>query len=447
MQEEQQTHPKHPWPNYPWYVVGLLALAYAVSYLDRLIISLMVEPIKADLGLSDTQISLLIGLSFALFYTTCAIPFAWLADRYNRRNIIVSGITIWCLMTAACGFARSFLFLFIARMGVGLGEAALVPAGNSMIADYFRKDQLGRALGIFTSGIALGAGLALVLGGQVLSWIGPTKVYEISGLGSFAGWQVTFIVLGVVGLGVALLMMTVREPARDHDRDGVAANPQATIKQTIVYFREQANVYVPLFVGYAFAQTCFFAITGWIPTLFIRVYEWDVARFGTAYGLLIGICGVIAVIGSGWVSDTLFKRGIKDAHWRVIIAAFCVLPGYMLLPFFKTGESTLALLAFANLGAFAAATAAPAAILLSTPNRFRAMATALFFFTINIIGMTSGPFFVAVLTEHVFKSPNSIALSLAVVSGVSWVFAMSFIVYGMRAYRRRISEVLEENPA
>ena len=232
-------------PFYRWYMVGLLAVAYAVSYIDRLIISLMVDPIKADLALSDTQVSLLIGLSFALFYTTTAIPIAWLSDRYNRRNIIIAGVSTWCLMTSACGFAKSFMMLFIARMGVGLGEAALAPAANSMIADSFPKEQLGKALGVFASGIAIGAGLAMVIGGQVLAWIGPSKPYDLPLVGTISGWQLTFIILGAAGILLALLMFTIKEPKRKNDA-GKAIEASSTsgpsLKETLRFFKQHKSV-------------------------------------------------------------------------------------------------------------------------------------------------------------------------------------------------------------
>ena len=430
-------------PAYRWYVVTLLAIAYAVSYIDRLIISLMVDPIKASLALSDTQVSLLIGLSFALFYTTTAIPIAWLADRFSRRNIIVSGITVWCLMTTACGFARSFSTLFIARMGVGLGEAALAPAANSMIADSFPKEQLGKALGVFASGIAIGVGLSFVVGGKMLAIIGPSKPYELPIIGTIVGWQLTFILLGLAGLLLAALMFTIKEPERKVDGPNSAAQENSSgpsLSETFTYFKTQKMIYGTLFLGYAAAQTAFFATGAWIPSLFLRVYEWDIATFGLYYGIIIGIMGLVGVTAGGWACDYFYKKGVKDAHWRIVLVSFCFIPLYALVPVFDNGFVTMGLLATGNLAAFAAAIAAPAAILLITPNIYRAMATALFFFSINIIGMTSGPYFVALLTEKFFKDPNSIAEAIAIVSLCGWAIAMIILWIGFKYYRARIQE-------
>jgi len=334
-------------PAYRWYMVTLMAVAYAVSYIDRLIISLMVDPIKADLALSDTQVSLLIGLSFALFYTTSAIPIAWLADRFSRRNIIVSGITIWCLMTTACGFARNFTTLFIARMGVGLGEAALAPAANSMIADVFPKEQLGKALGVFASGVAIGAGLSLVIGGQMLAFIGPSKPYELPMIGTISGWQLTFIILGLAGLLVGALMFTIKEPKRKIDGPNSAAQAKssgASLSETFAYFKEHKFIYGTLFLGYAAAQTAFYASGAWIPSLFLRVYKWDIATFGTYYGLILGVMGILGVMAGGWACDHFYNKGIKDAHWRIVLAAFCFIPLYAFIPIFDDGFVTMGLL-------------------------------------------------------------------------------------------------------
>lgn len=231
-------------PLYRWYVITILALAYAVSYIDRMIISLMVDPIKASFDLSDTQVSLLLGLSFAIFYTTSAIPIAWLADRFSRRNIIIAGITVWCLMTSACGLVKGFPSLFLARMGVGLGEAALAPAGNSLIADAVPKESLGKAVGLFAGGIAAGVGIAMMAGGWVLSAIGPDKIYRLPVIGELAGWQLTFIIVGLAGLGVGALMLTVKEPKRRDDHSDEGSGSSATIRETLEYFTKYKAVYL-----------------------------------------------------------------------------------------------------------------------------------------------------------------------------------------------------------
>ena len=177
--------PEAPWPNplYAWFVVGVLMLAYMNSFIDRQILSLLVEPIRADLGISDTQVSLLAGLAFSIFYTLMGVPLARLADQSNRRNIILVGIGSWSIMTALCGAAQNFWQLFLARIGVGVGEAALSPAAFSMIADYFPKQRLARAISVYSMGVYFGAGLALMIGGVVIKMVSalPPTVLPVIG--------------------------------------------------------------------------------------------------------------------------------------------------------------------------------------------------------------------------------------------------------------------------
>ena len=206
--------PPYPDTGYSWYVVVVLTLAYTVSFIDRQIMALMVEPIRRDLGISDTQMSLLLGLAFAIFYTLLGIPIARLADRYSRRLIIASGITIWCLMTAACGLARNYTQLFAARIGVGVGEAALSPSALSMISDYFPKETRGRAVAFYTMGIAMGVGLAMIIGGQVIALVSAAPPVVLPVLGELYAWQTVFLVVGLPGLLMAVLMKTVKEPVR-----------------------------------------------------------------------------------------------------------------------------------------------------------------------------------------------------------------------------------------
>lgn len=440
MAETNEAAKKSSFGYYKWLIVAILAFAYAFSYLDRLIITLMVEPIQSDFDLSKTQMGLLMGTAFAIFYTSCAIPFAWLADRYNRRNIIIAGITIWCTMTAVCGLAKNYLTLFLARMGVGLGEAALVPSANSMIADYFDEDQIGRAFAVFAIGIAMGAGLSYIIGSQILAAIGPTSIYSLPVVGELKGWQFTFFILGLAGLSIAVLMLIVKEPKRKFDgpAEAIEVKSNPSVSQTITYFITHARVYGPLYFGYACAQTCFYGVGLWTPDLFIGVFEWDVATFGTVYGLIVAIIGSVCAVGGGVACDKLYSKGIHNAHWLVLVGAICFIPIYCFIPIAGNGAIVMGILGVTLFGSFAAAAAAPAAIVLTTPNEYRAIATALFFFTINIIGLMLGPLIVGYLADNVFQSANGLPISMAVLSATAWVSALMVLFTGRKAYSARI---------
>ncbi|MBT7799203.1 MAG: MFS transporter, partial [Gammaproteobacteria bacterium] len=208
-----------PSPTIAWYAVGILFVAYTFSFADRFILSLLIEPIKQDLNLSDTKISLLHGFAFAIFYTFMGIPIGRLADKYNRRTIIVWGIATWSCMTAVCGITKGYWQLFAARVGVGVGEAALSPAAYSMIADLFPAQKLGRALSVYTTGAFVGAGLAFIIGGTAIAAITTSPEITLPVIGTIRSWQAAFFLVGLPGLLVAALMYTVKEPLRRFNKE------------------------------------------------------------------------------------------------------------------------------------------------------------------------------------------------------------------------------------
>ncbi|MDZ4373677.1 MAG: MFS transporter, partial [Phenylobacterium sp.] len=204
------------WPSrpYAWFVVIVLLLAYTSSFVDRQILTLLVEPIRADLKITDTQFSLLTGLAFSATYTIAGFPFAWLADRFSRRGVIIAGITAWSIMTAGCGLARNFGGLFLTRMGVGIGEATLSPAAYSLIADYFPLSRRATAMAVYSIGVFIGAGAALIVGGQVIAAVSQGPPLSLPVVGRLAPWQVAFLYVAAPGPLIALLMLLVREPLR-----------------------------------------------------------------------------------------------------------------------------------------------------------------------------------------------------------------------------------------
>ena len=197
-----------------WYALGVLTLCYTFSYVDRQILAFLVGPLKQDMHISDTEIGLLQGLAFAMFYAFFGLPMGMLADRFSRRNIVLAGLLVWSVMTALSGAARSYGTLALARMGVGVGEAVINPCALSMIADYFPKERLSSALSVYMMGIQLGAGLALIIGGIVVHAITSMPPIEIAGYGAVAPWRLTFVVVGLPGLLIALVLATVKEPPR-----------------------------------------------------------------------------------------------------------------------------------------------------------------------------------------------------------------------------------------
>ena len=208
--------------------------AYMVAFIDRQILSLLIQPIKEDLGITDTQIGLLAGLAFAIFYSFIGIPIAKLADKQNRVTIISLGVALWTFMTALCGLTKTYFYLFLARIGVGVGEAALSPAAYSMIADYFPKEKLGRAIGIYVIGLYLGAGIAMLVGSAVISLVSSLPPIDLPYYGNIKPWQLTFLLVSIPGILVLLLMLTVNEPQRSNYMSSDVPK-ESTFREVVTY--------------------------------------------------------------------------------------------------------------------------------------------------------------------------------------------------------------------
>lgn len=429
-----------PSPRYAWYVVAVLTIAYIFSFIDRQIMGFLVDPIRRDLGISDKQISLLMGLSFAIFYTLFGIPLGRLADTRSRRAIISIGIAVWSLMTVACGLTRNFWQLALTRMGVGVGEAALSPAAYSLIADYFPPTRRATAMSVYSMGIYIGAGLSFILGGWIAGKVAGQESYVLPLLGALRSWQIVFVAVGLPGLLVALLLLTVREPVRrGPTQSGRQAAAPATISETLAYVRDNAATFTCLNLAIAFLTLASYASSGWIPSLFMRRYGWTPGNTGLVYGLIVAISGTLGVVGGGWLADRWTRQGRVDAPVRVAwIATLCWLPFGIMYPLAPNGEWTAILLVPTVFFGSMPYGVAPAAIQRMMPNTMRAQATAIYLFVINIIGMSLGPFLVALLTQDVFQDEKALHHSLLIVGSASYVMAAILLALSLRQYRQSL---------
>jgi MFS family permease len=432
-----------PPPRYAWYVVAVLALANTSAFVDRQILGLLVGPIRRDLGVTDTQMGVLYGLAFALFYTLLGIPIARAADRGSRRAIIGIGIAVWSIMTVLCGVARTYDQLLLARFGVGVGEAALAAPALSLLSDYFPADRRATALSVYSLGIYLGAGLANLVGGALLARFGADAagamvVWPV--LGEIRSWQSVFVVVGLPGLLIAALIAAVREPARretatDDDARGYS------LGDIIAYVRANARTFVCHNLGYSLFALVNFGTAAWLPTHLIRTYGWTAARAGITLGTLTATVGVVGVVVGGRVADRMLARGRADAKLRVgIIAAVANLVcgiAYTLAP---TAALSVAALVPYNFFASFAFGAAVAAVQEITPNRMRAQLGALFVSAMTLIGLGFGPTVVGVLTDRVFGDDAALRYSLLIVTVVGLAGAAALLIAGLGAYRRSVAE-------
>ena len=297
---EEKVENDFPQPSVAWTTLAILFLAYVSSFVDRQIIGLLVEPIKADFQISDTEVSLLLGLSFAIFYCLVALPIGRLVDTRSRKNIVAVGITLWSFMTALCGLAQNYTQLFLARIGVGVGEATLGPAAYSMLADSFPPKRLGLAMGIFNMGTAIGAGLALIIGGSVISFVTGNNVGSISlfGINFLSGWQWVFILVGLPGLFVALLTMLIKEPQRiiirNMNMDGNAVVPIPEVKK---FFMRNLDFHWPHHAAVSFSNLALVGINSWVSVYFIRIHGWSLSEAGLYIGISLILGGLIGLVG------------------------------------------------------------------------------------------------------------------------------------------------------
>lgn len=423
---------------YGWYVVVVLMLCYALSFIDRQILSLMVEPIKADLGLSDTEFSLLQGMSFAIFYTFVGLYMGKLADTRNRRNVIVAGVTAWSIMTALCGFAKTFSHLFIARVGVAIGEATLSPAAYSITGDYFRKEQLARAMSTYSVGVFLGSGLAFVVGGALISSVPESAI--LPWVGQVKAWQMVFIIVGLAGIPFALLVLTVREPKRGRFSDNQdRLDASITVAKSLRYFAQHWRFYGPHFLGFSMLTTIGYAFHSWVPAFFIRAHDWTATDIGLSYGTINIIAAPLGVLAGGWFGDKLAKAGHSDAFLKGPIMG--AIPLWLLAtiataPFITTPQLTLVLLCVLHFFASFHAGMAVAALHTATPISMRSQATAAYLFVINLIGLGGGPLVVALLTDFVFQDEGLIGSSLMIVGACATPIAIFMLTLAKREYRR-----------
>ena len=427
----------YPSPAAAWYVVAVFMLAYTFSYLDRSILTLMVAPIRASLGISDTQLSLLHGLAFAIFYTLLGIPIGRLADRHNRVRIMAVGVFFWSLMTALCGLARNFTQMFLFRVGVGVGEAALSPSAYSIIADYFPPQRLPYAMSVYTAALYVGSGLALIAGGTLIGMVQPM---ELPIVGHMEPWQLVFLWVGLPGLLVVLLLGTVKEPVRRGvlQRDG---GPVMPLRVVIRYIVNRRGAYGLMMAGYASLGLAYNGVSAWVPTYFIRVHHWTAKDAGLRFGLMLAIVGTVGILSGGALAAWLKGRGHRSGNVMVgVIAALIALPTGAIAPLIGDAQISLMVYGVFVFGASLPFGAAAAAFQELTPNQMRGQVTAIYFFCVNLAGIGLGPTVVALFTDRVFGNDTSVYLSCAIVPTIMTPIAAVLLWLSLKPFARATSE-------
>lgn len=428
------TSPDAPWPRpmVAWTTAILLMLANTLAFVDRQALALLVQPIKADLHVSDTGMSLLYGLSFTLFYVIVGIPVARIADRSNRRNIVVGAVFIWSLATALCGFARSFTALFMARVGVGAGEGGLSPAAYSILSDNFPKDKLPAAMGVYQMGIYIGGALALVLGGLIASHVPPSALVALPVIGDVKGWQLIFLLLGLPGILLSIIMLTMREPVRQGTTGETAVVP---LPRLLAHVRRRWQAYTGIGIGFALMILVGNATGAWIPAFLERKFGMTTAQIGASYGPLVLVCGVTGTLAGGFFAGYLRRRGFRYANLQAALLGFTVLiPVSVAFPLMSTAPMALALIGVMNFFAGFNFGGGLAALQEITPNRMRALVSSGYMLAVNLIGAAGGPLAIALVTDFWFADPAELPLAIAMVCAIASPLALLFLLLGLKGY-------------
>jgi MFS family permease len=435
--------------RYAWYVVIVLTALYMLSFVDRTILSLLVGSIKRDLGISDTRIGLLQGLSFALFYTIMGLPLGRLADTRSRRNLIAASVIVWSLFTSACSAAKSFWSLFLTRIGVGVGEAGLSPAAYSLISDYFPAERLGVAISVYYMGVFLGSGMALLLGGIVVDTMARIHTVTLPLLGTIASWRVTFLIVGLPGLLFALLAYTIKEPLRRNMlRSAQGDVARLSFGQSFAQMRLRWQSLGGISLGMVFQSMANYALVSWGPTYFLRVHGWTPGQSGKALATILLIAGCGGMYTGGRLSDRWQRRGLDEAPMRVMVlgAIFTI----VLLPVGTLLSDVRWTLAFLFAGVFALALPmgiSAAALQRIFPNQVRGVVSALYLFILNIGGQTFGPLLPGVFNDYLFHNGKMIGYSLSITMGGAAVLMLITFLAAYRHYRAHYRMMLTATAA
>lgn len=436
---DQVSHPTQsiPFPNprYAWYVAALMLVVYILSYVDRYILSLLIEPIKASLGLSDFQIGLLIGPAFVILFVTVGLPIGWLVDRANRKVILSGGIAVWSVMTAACGLANSFLTLFLVRVGVGIGETTAAPCAFSLFGDYFPKETRPRAVALFMLGAPAGAGVTYILGGQVFEMIAAAPPVVLPFVGELFAWQTAFLMVGLPGVVIAAVVwLTVREPARQETLADRLGTSGPTLGEAARYMWDHRASYAAVFGG-VIGVTAIGAASFWMPALYERTWGWSVGQSGVVIGIILIAGGILGTTLAGHIAATLIKRGVAHAPYYTLFGgAVLMAPFGILYPLMPTPELASVMLFIFVFGMSVASGTSPSCIIAITPGELRGQATALFFFVINLGGSLISPPLVGLLTDAM-GDPADLKYALAFVALGFSVFMVSTLWFGLRSFK------------
>jgi len=426
------------WPkkSYAWFFTSILLIAYIISFIDRQMINYLVVPIKEDMGLTDFEISFVQGWGFVLAYVIFSIPFGRIVDKVNRVRVLIGGIVIWSVATAACGFSKNSWQLVLSRSGVGAGEAALTPASWSIISDLFPVEKRSFPMSIYLMGPYIGQGLSLLFGAQILRiYNEPVTLFESI---IVQPWQIIFLIIAVPGVILGLFMFALRDPERkevlvseEGDKD--------SIQEVFSYVIKNIGAYMPLLIGSAFIVVLLYGVQSWVPTFLHRIHGWEHTRIGDQYGLVALFAGSLGVISGPMVEKYLTKLNFNAATIVVCIITAIALTIIGPITFLSLSSDVVLIGIFVTSFFITLPLALFATSLQNiTPNQYRGVVSGLYVFTVNITGYGLGPMAVAFFTDKVFKSEMAIDLSMATMFLICGPISFLIFYFGRKPFAKAL---------
>ncbi|MBO9711758.1 MFS transporter [Sphingomonas sp.] len=403
MRIEAAASPPYPSRRSAWYVCGLVFLATMFGFLDRQILAILVGPIKHDLGVSDSGMSLLYGFAFVFLYSTLGLPIGRWVDRGRRKYVLAAGVGTWSVMTMLCGTAPDYWWLFVARMGVGVSEACLTPAACSLIADCFRPRERGRAMSFYLLGVYVGIGLSLVAGGLLPGWLAAGPALPL--IGGLAPWRTVFVVVGAPGLAIAALVLTMREPARqDMPMPAVETEASALVEPGfLAYVRAHARVMAGVFLAHGLLAFTSYSVMAWAPSMLIRQFAQPAASVGVMLGTISALGGIAGALLGAFAADHWTLRGVTAAKFRICAAgAAGAALGLALLPFAGSAVLAIACVALCLTALPFASASGQVMVQEMFPNRLRGQGSALMVLLLGLGGAGCGPLVVGLASDHLF---------------------------------------------
>ena len=420
--------------TYGWYVAFILLIGFTFSFIDRQVLNLLVVPIQNDLNITDTQISALQGLAFVITYVGLCVPIGRIIDKTHRVSVMIIGLLVWSLATVACGFSKNYISMFIARMGIGAGESTVHPGSISILGDYFNSNEIASPMSIYLLGPYLGAGIAMIFGAQVLDWTSQMDSNIVLPIiGEVAPWQLTFIAVGLPGILVACLFLTIREPKRRIKE--IESNEAPSFKKIAEYIKNNWQVYGAIIIGNSCLIILLYGLQSWVPTMLLRVYEWDLIQSGRIYGLIAMLAGSAGVLSGPFVLKFMNKKNINAPHFKLAIFGISMASvSLVLLPFQANVNIALIFVTLASFFVTLPLAGTSSAMVIVSPNRIRGVITGIYVVVTSVFGLVLGPFLVASSTDFIFQDPNAVAKSLALVSVLIGPVGIFFMLKGVNAF-------------